>query len=98
MATDGELFFLVVRDTFRLGGDRGAVVTGRVAQGRLRTGDPVDVLVAGVATRTVVLALERERHLVEQVQADQQVAIRIRDVEGLFASAGDTVSGIDLCP
>lgn len=87
-------FRITVRDTFRLGGERGTVVTGRVAAGRVRTGDSVEMVIDGVATRTLVLEIEVQRRSVQEASADQDVALRLKDVDGVFVHSGDVVRAI----
>jgi translation elongation factor EF-Tu-like GTPase len=82
MIKQDDRFRMVIRDAFRLGGDRGTAVTGVIAVGTVRVGDPVNVVVKGVASRTVVLELEVDRRSVQEASAKDDVAVRIKESTG----------------
>jgi translation elongation factor EF-Tu-like GTPase len=84
---------MVVRDVFRLGGERGTVVAGRIEEGHARIGDDVEVVIDGLATRTLILEVEVRREAVEQASAGDEAAIRLQDVVDVFPFPGTVVRG-----
>jgi len=82
---------MVVRDTFRLGADRGTVVAGRVEAGSIATGEAIEMVIAGVATETVVIEIEVQRKSVPRASVGEDAALRIKDVDGAFVGSGDVI-------
>ena len=86
-----DRFRMVVRDTFRMGGDRGTVVAGRVEAGSVAPGEAIEMVIAGVATATVVIEIEVQRKSVARATVGEDAALRIKDVDGVFVGSGDVI-------
>lgn len=82
---------MVVRDTFRLGGDRGTVVAGRVETGSVAAGEAIQMVIAGVAIETVIIEIEVQRKSVPRASVGEEAALRIKDVGGVFVGSGDVI-------
>jgi hypothetical protein len=93
-AMRSQPFRLVVRDVFRGGREGGTVVTGRVAGGRVRVGDEIEVVVNGSAARAKVYGLERYRQRVSKVSAGEEVGVGIRDVDEIAIGRGDELRSV----
>ncbi len=72
-------FLLPVEDVFTIGG-RGTVVTGRVARGRVRIGESVELLGAAVP-EAVVTGIETFHQLRDVAEAGDNVGLLLRGVE-----------------
>jgi elongation factor Tu len=73
-------FRMPIDDVFSITG-RGTLVTGRIQQGAVKAGDPVDIVEAGAKRRSsVVLAVEISRKLVDRARAGDTVGVLLRGV------------------
>jgi len=70
-------FLMPIEDVFSITG-RGTVVTGRVEQGIVKTGDEVEIVGIKPTTKTVVTGVEMFRKLLDQGQAGDNVGCLLR--------------------
>lgn len=91
-------FLMPIEDVFSITG-RGTVVTGRVHQGKIKVGDPVDIL--GFSTEkltSVVIGTEMFRKELDYAQAGDNVGLLLRGIEkdqvsrGMVITAPNTTS------
>jgi len=70
-------FLMPIEDVFSITG-RGTVVTGRVEQGIVNTGDEVEIVGIRDTTKTVVTGVEMFRKLLDQGQAGDNIGCLLR--------------------
>jgi len=70
-------FLLPVEDVFSISG-RGTVVTGRVEQGVVHTGDDVEIIGIRPTARTVVTGVEMFRKILDEGQAGDNIGCLLR--------------------
>jgi elongation factor Tu len=70
-------FLMPIEDVFSITG-RGTVVTGRVEQGIVKTGDEVEIVGIKPTTKTVVTGVEMFRKLLDQGQAGDNIGCLLR--------------------
>ena len=70
-------FLLPIEDVFSITG-RGTVVTGRVEQGIVNTGDEVEIVGVKETTKTVVTGVEMFRKILDEGQAGDNVGCLLR--------------------
>jgi elongation factor Tu len=71
-------FLMPVEDVFTITG-RGTVATGRVEQGTIRVGEPVEIVgIRPKTTTTVVTGVEMFRKLLDQGQAGDNIGVLLR--------------------
>jgi elongation factor Tu len=70
-------FQMPIEDVFSISG-RGTVVTGRVEQGVVRTGDEVEIVGIRPTTKTVVTGVEMFRKLLDEGQAGDNIGCLLR--------------------
>jgi elongation factor Tu len=70
-------FQMPIEDVFSITG-RGTVVTGRVEQGIVKTGDEVEIVGIRPTTKTVVTGVEMFRKLLDQGQAGDNIGCLLR--------------------
>jgi elongation factor Tu len=70
-------FLMPIEDVFSITG-RGTVVTGRVEQGMVRTGDEVEIVGIKPTTKTVVTGVEMFRKILDEGQAGDNVGCLLR--------------------
>jgi elongation factor Tu len=70
-------FLMPIEDVFSITG-RGTVVTGRVDQGIVKTGDEVEIVGIRPTTKTVVTGVEMFRKLLDQGQAGDNIGCLLR--------------------
>jgi elongation factor Tu len=71
-------FLMPVEDVFTITG-RGTVATGRVEQGTIRVGEPVEIVgIRPKTTQTVVTGVEMFRKLLDQGQAGDNIGVLLR--------------------
>jgi len=70
-------FLLPVEDVFSISG-RGTVVTGRVEQGVVHTGDEVEIIGINETTKTIVTGVEMFRKILDEGQAGDNLGCLLR--------------------
>ncbi len=70
-------FLMPIEDVFSISG-RGTVVTGRVDQGIVRTGDEVEIVGITDTTKTVVTGVEMFRKILDEGQAGDNIGCLLR--------------------
>jgi elongation factor Tu len=70
-------FIMPIEDVFSISG-RGTVVTGRVDQGKVHTGDEVEIVGIKPTTKTVVTGVEMFRKLLDEGQAGDNIGCLLR--------------------
>jgi elongation factor Tu len=74
-------FLMPVEDVFTITG-RGTVATGRVEQGTIKVGEPVEIVgIRPQTTSTVVTGVEMFRKLLDQGEAGDNVGLLLRGIE-----------------
>jgi elongation factor Tu len=73
-------FLMPVEDVFSITG-RGTVVTGRVEQGVIHTGDPVEIVGIRETDKTVVTGVEMFRKILDEGQAGDNVGCLLRGTD-----------------
>ncbi len=73
-------FLMPIEDVFSISG-RGTVVTGRVEQGKVHTGDEVEIVGIKPTTKTVVTGVEMFRRLLDEGQAGDNIGCLLRGTE-----------------
>ena len=73
-------FLMPVEDVFTITG-RGTVATGRVEQGTIKVGEPVEIVgIRPRTTQTVVTGVEMFRKLLDQGQAGDNIGVLLRGI------------------
>src|ERR1700691_1065704 len=72
-------FLMAVENSLTITG-RGTVVTGAIERGRVRVGDPVELIGLGAATRSVVTSVETFGKTMDSAQAGDNAALLLRAV------------------
>jgi elongation factor Tu len=72
-------FSMPIEDVFSITG-RGTVVTGRIEQGVLKVGDPVEIVGLRDLQKTTVTGIEMFRKLLDQGQAGDNVGLLLRGI------------------
>jgi elongation factor Tu len=70
-------FLMSIEDVFSISG-RGTVVTGRVEQGKVKTGDEVEIVGIRATAKTVVTGVEMFRKLLDEGQAGDNIGCLLR--------------------
>jgi len=70
-------FLMPIEDVFTITG-RGTVVTGRVEQGILKTGEEIEIVGIRPTTKTVVTGIEMFRKMLDEAQAGDNAGILLR--------------------
>ncbi len=73
-------FLMPIEDVFTITG-RGTVVTGRVEQGKIHTGDKVEIVGMGETRETVVTGVEMFRKILDEGQAGDNVGLLLRGID-----------------
>jgi len=74
-------FLLAVEDVFSITG-RGTVATGRVERGKLKLGDPVEIVgMSGEIKKTVATGIEMFRKTLDEAQAGDNIGVLLRGIE-----------------
>ena len=85
-------FLLAIEDIFSITG-RGTVVTGRVERGKIKIGDPVEIVGMNSDTRkTVATGLEMFRKTLEEVQAGDNIGVLLRGVDKTEVERGQVLA------
>jgi elongation factor Tu len=73
-------FLMPIEDVFSITG-RGTVATGRIARGRVRVGDEIEIVGLGAGRTTAVDAVEMFRELTDEAVAEDNVGLLLRGTE-----------------
>jgi len=74
-------FLLSIEDVFSITG-RGTVVTGRVERGKLKLGDPVEIVgMSSEIKKTVATGIEMFRKTLDEAQAGDNIGVLLRGIE-----------------
>ena len=71
---------------------RGTVATGRIEQGRVRTGDRVEVLGFGGLVETVVTSIEAFNRAQPEAEADENVGLLLRGLKSAEIERGQVIA------
>ena len=83
-------FLMAVEDVFSITG-RGTVATGRVERGKIKVGDPVEIVGIKPTGKSVVTGLEMFRKLLDESVAGDNVGILLRGIEKNQVERGQVV-------
>jgi elongation factor Tu len=75
-----KAFLMPVEDVFTISG-RGTVVTGRIEQGIVKTGDPIEIVGISDTTKTTCTGVEMFRKSLDEGRAGENCGILLRGVE-----------------
>lgn len=90
-------FLMAVEDIFTITG-RGTVATGRVERGKIKVGDPVEIIGFGKTYQSVATGLEMFRKLLDEAMAGDNIGMLLRGIEkdqverGMVIAAPKTVT------
>ena len=85
-------FLLAIEDIFSITG-RGTVATGRVERGKIKIGDPVEIVGMNSDTRkTVATGLEMFRKTLDEVQAGDNIGVLLRGVDKAEVERGQVLA------
>jgi len=85
-------FLLAIEDVFSITG-RGTVVTGRVERGRIKMGDPVEIVgLSEEIKKTVATGLEMFRKTLDEAQAGDNIGVLLRGIEKDEVSRGQVLA------
>jgi len=74
-------FLLAIEDVFSITG-RGTVVTGRVERGKLKLGDPIEIVgMSKEIKKTVATGIEMFRKTLDEAQAGDNIGVLLRGIE-----------------
>ena len=73
-------FLMPVEDVFTISG-RGTVVTGRIEQGIVKTGDPIEIVGISDTTKTTCTGVEMFRKSLDEGRAGENCGVLLRGVE-----------------
>ena len=75
-----KAFLMPVEDVFTISG-RGTVVTGRIEQGIVKTGDPIEIVGISDTTKTTCTGVEMFRKSLDEGRAGENCGVLLRGVE-----------------
>ncbi len=84
-------FLMPVEGVFTITG-RGTVATGRIEQGRISTGEKVEILGLGVQRESVVTSIEAFNQVQPQAEAGENVGLLLRGVKSTDIERGQVVA------
>jgi len=84
-------FLMAVEDVFSITG-RGTVATGRCERGKIKIGDPVEIVGIKPTGKSVATGLEMFRKLLDEVQAGDNVGILLRGIEKTQIERGQVIA------
>jgi len=84
-------FLLPIEDVFTITG-RGTVVTGRVERGKIKVGEPVEIIGIKETRQTVCTGVEMFRKLLDYAQAGDNVGLLLRGVSRDDVQRGQVVA------
>lgn len=83
-------FQMAVEDVFSITG-RGTVATGRIERGRIRVGDPVEIVGIQETRKSVVIGLEMFRKTLDEGQPGDNVGLLLRGIEKHQVERGQVI-------
>jgi len=84
-------FLMSIEDVFSITG-RGTVGTGRIDRGRIKAGEPVEIVGFGETRKTVVTSVEMFRKILDEAQAGDNVGLLLRGIEKDDLERGQVVA------
>ncbi|MCD6472585.1 elongation factor Tu [Candidatus Aerophobetes bacterium] len=85
-------FLLAIEDIFTITG-RGTVVTGRMERGKIKTGDPVEIVgMSKEIKKTVATGLEMFRKTLDEAQAGDNIGVLLRGIERKEVERGQVLA------
>jgi len=84
-------FLLSVEDVFSITG-RGTVATGRIERGRIRPGDPVEIVGLQETRKSVAVSIEMFRKVLDEGIAGDNVGILLRGIEKDQVERGQVIA------
>jgi len=84
-------FLMAVEDVFSITG-RGTVATGRVERGKVKVGDPVEIVGIKPTRETTVTGVEMFRKLLDEAQAGDNIGVLLRGIEKKDIERGQVVA------
>jgi len=84
-------FLMAVEDVFSITG-RGTVATGRVERGKIKVGDPVEIVGLGETKSSVATGLEMFRKLLDEAIAGDNIGILLRGIEKDQVERGQVIA------
>jgi elongation factor Tu len=84
-------FLMPVEDVFTISG-RGTVVTGRIEQGIVKTGDPIEIVGITDTTKTTCTGVEMFRKSLDEGRAGENCGVLLRGVERDDVERGQVLS------
>jgi elongation factor Tu len=86
-------FLMPIEDVFSISG-RGTVVTGRVEQGIVRTGDEIEIVGIRPTTKTTCTGVEMFRKILDQGQAGDNVGVLLRGTKREEVERGQVLAKV----
>jgi elongation factor Tu len=83
-------FLMPVEDVFSIAG-RGTVVTGRVEQGQVKVGDPVEIVGLGKTVKTTCIGIEMFHKLLDHGEAGDNLGMLVRGIERDAVQRGQVI-------
>jgi elongation factor Tu len=84
-------FIMSVEDVFTITG-RGTVATGRVERGKVKTGDPVEIVGIKDTQKTVVTSIEMFRKILDYGEAGDNLGVLLRGIDKEQIERGQVVA------
>jgi len=84
-------FLLAVEDVFSISG-RGTVATGRIEQGKIKTGEDVEIVGITPTQKSVVTGVEMFRKLLDEGVAGDNVGLLLRGIEKEQIARGQVIA------
>jgi len=84
-------FLMPVEDVFSITG-RGTVATGRVERGRIKVGDPVEIVGIRETQKTVVTGVEMFRKTLDEGQAGDNIGVLLRGIDKREVMRGQVIA------
>jgi len=84
-------FLMPIEDVFSISG-RGTVVTGRIEQGIVKTGDEIEIVGIRPTTKTTCTGVEMFRKILDQGQAGDNVGVLLRGTKREEVERGQVLS------
>jgi elongation factor Tu len=90
-------FLMSVEDVFTITG-RGTVATGRIERGKVKTGDPIEIVGIQETRKSVVTSIEMFRKILDEGEAGDNVGLLLRGVEKDQIERGQVVAAVGSIP